>query len=63
MDISVSNKILAVVTLDREVVGGGAPIFYARDEAEREAVSRTLSRILNAMAHDLKNGSYIIVKH
>lgn len=63
MSLSVSDTILAVVTLDRAVAGGGAPIFYVRDQAEQEAVSRILSHILNAMAHDLQNGTYIIVKH
>ncbi|MDQ7792890.1 MAG: hypothetical protein RDU89_00560 [bacterium] len=57
------ETILAVVTLHRETVGGGAPIFYAKDEEEREKIALYLSRILDAMAHDLENGTYIIVKH
>ncbi|MEW5953224.1 MAG: hypothetical protein AB1815_05640 [Bacillota bacterium] len=57
------QKILAVVTLDRQRVGGGAPIFEAADEEEREKVALYIAKILNAMVHDLENGSYIIVRH
>lgn len=58
------NKILAVVTADMSVVsGGGAPIFLARDQNECEVIANSLSRILDAMAHYLENGSYIIVQH
>ncbi len=57
------HTILAVVTLRHDAVGGGAPIFYANDEAERERIATYLSRILDAMVHDLENGTYILVKH
>lgn len=55
--------ILAVVTLDRERVGGGAPVFYARDREELERIARFLSQILNSSVHDLKNDTYILVHH
>jgi len=42
---------------------GGAPIFVASSPEEREKISTYLSRILNAQAHDLENGIYIIVRH
>lgn len=58
-----AKKILAVVTLDMDRVAGGAPIFYAANEDEREKTARYLARILDAMVHDLENGTYIIVAH
>jgi cell wall assembly regulator SMI1 len=58
-----AGKILAVVTLQMSMIGGGAPIFFARDEEEQQKVANYLSRILDATAHDLENGSLILVKH
>lgn len=55
--------ILAVVTLDSERVGGGAPIFYARDRQEMERIAKFLSQILNSSVHDLENDTYILVHH
>lgn len=62
-DSAVKNKILAVITLEMNRVSGGAPIFLATTEEEREKTARYLSRILDAAVHDLENGSYIIVAH
>lgn len=58
-----SGTILAVVTLDMERVSGGAPIFFAGNEAEREQTAIYLSKILDAMVHDLGNGTYVVVRH
>lgn len=55
--------ILAVITLNAAKVGGGAPIFFARDEAEMDKLAGYISRILDASVHDLENGIYLIVKH
>lgn len=64
MEVKVLKQIMAVVTLrDRSAVAGGVPVFYARDENERDKVSFLLSRILDGVVHDLENGSFIIVKH
>lgn len=57
------NTILAVVTTDMNKVKGGTPIFYAKDEQELEKTSLYLSKILFGMAHDLENGTYVIVRH
>ncbi|MDD4335660.1 MAG: hypothetical protein PHY77_08660 [Desulfotomaculaceae bacterium] len=57
------SNILAVIALNKELVSGGAPIFFARNEEEMEKVAGYLSKILNAMVHDLGNGSYIVVRH
>ncbi|BAF59794.1 MAG: hypothetical protein HPY89_11555 [Pelotomaculum sp.] len=58
-----AGKILAVITLNMDKVSGGAPIFFARDEAEQDKIALYMSKILDAMVHDLGNGIYIVVKH
>lgn len=57
------SKILAIVTPDMSMVAGGAPIFLGSSEEECEQIARSLSRILDAMAHQLENNTYIIVSH
>jgi hypothetical protein len=57
------TQIVAVVTTDRQKVGGGAPIFIVSDEEERQKVSFTLEKILDCMAHDLNDGTMILVRH
>lgn len=58
------KDIIAVVTTDPETVGGGGvPIFYAADARERERIALYLSRILDAMVHDLENGTYFLTHH
>lgn len=61
--MNASACILAVVTLDMNLVGGGAPIFFARSREEQEKLARYLARALDAMVHDLENGVYIIARH
>ncbi|MCD1260201.1 hypothetical protein B5M42_015420 [Paenibacillus athensensis] len=56
-------QIVAVVAVERDSVGGGAPIFIVKDAEEREKLSFSLEKILDAAAHDLKNGTMILVKH
>ena len=62
MDVTISKLILAVVTTEDKPVGG-VPTFYAKSEDERARMSTILSRVLEAVAHDMGNGIYIIVKH
>jgi hypothetical protein len=64
MDVINEMGIKAVVSIEREKVGeGGAPIFYADDVQEQKQLSFLLEKILDATAHDLKNGVMILVKH
>lgn len=58
-----TSGILAAVTLDKDIVMGGVPIFLAKDEDERERLALYIARSLDAMVHDLENGCYIIVRH
>jgi len=61
--ISTADQILAIVTTNRERVGGSAPIFYVDNQEELEKVATYLSRIFMAAIHDLDHGVYILVKH
>jgi len=57
------SKIEAIVVTNPELIGGGTPIFFTRDRAEQQQVAFTLEKILDATAHDLKNGTIILVNH
>jgi hypothetical protein len=56
-------QIVAVVTTERDKVGGGAPIFIVSDEVERQKIAFSLEKMLDAIAQDLKNGTMILVRH
>jgi hypothetical protein len=57
------SEIVAIVSVHADQVGGGAPIFIAATQAELEQTSFLLEKILDASAHDLKNGTMILVDH
>jgi hypothetical protein len=57
------GDIVAVVSVHPSKVGGGAPIFIADDEKELQSAAFLLEKILDASAHDLKNGTMILVNH
>ncbi|WP_425446008.1 capping complex subunit for YIEGIA [Dethiothermospora halolimnae] len=64
MDTGLKDTILAVITTNREAVSSeGAPIFYAKDEEEKERIALLLSKVTLGMVHDLENGCYVIIKH
>lgn len=63
MDITITEDIVAAVTLNEKAAGGGLPIFYAKNEEEQIKVSRVLANIVKGMVHDLENGTFIIVRH
>lgn len=60
---AITNCILAVCTLHRDTVGGSAPIFYCQDEQDLQQTANGLEKIMDAMAHMLKPGTVIMVKH
>jgi hypothetical protein len=60
---ALTNYILAVCTTTRDSVGGSGPIFYCQDEAELQKTSLYLEKILDAMAHEVRPGVMILVKH
>ncbi|MBX5466326.1 MAG: hypothetical protein K6U14_02360 [Firmicutes bacterium] len=51
----------AIVTTNANTVHGGmAPVFVADSEEERDRVAMWLSRITNAIVHDLHNGTLVL---
>lgn len=62
MEVALKKVILAAVTTQQHQVAN-IPTFFARDEADKEAITIALSRILEAVAHELSDGLYILVKH
>jgi hypothetical protein len=55
--------IMAVVTSQREKVGGSSPIFYAIDEQELQTLAFRLEKILDGIAHEVGPGIMIVVRH
>lgn len=55
--------ILAIVTLQKEMVAGGAPIFAVNNREELEKKSFTLEKILDAMVHEVTPDTFILVRH
>ncbi|MGF7185022.1 hypothetical protein GGQ84_001107 [Desulfitispora alkaliphila] len=59
----ITGSILAVITKKKDKIYGGAPIFVVESDEEQQRLALYFSRILRGMAHDLENGTYIIVRH
>ncbi len=57
------NGIFAIVTYDDLTVGGGAPVFYCKSKRERDELVASLCGVSGTMAHDLKNGCVILLRH
>jgi hypothetical protein len=57
------STIIAIVSTDRERIAGGAPIFIVDTADEQQEVAFKLEKILDVTAHDLQNGTFILVKH
>ncbi|MEG6616245.1 hypothetical protein V6C27_07385 [Peptococcaceae bacterium 1198_IL3148] len=63
MGIEISSMILAAITINKDTVAGGVPIFYVNNEQELQDMAASMANILDGMAHQLTNGTLIIVKH
>lgn len=66
MDVELKQRILALIVLEEardRVSPGEAPAFYVKTKKEQEWLALVMSRTLMAMAHDLENGVYMLVKH
>ncbi|WP_010273887.1 capping complex subunit for YIEGIA [Paenibacillus senegalensis] len=57
------RRIMAIVTAEKSKVSGGIPIFIADKEEDVQPLAFKLEKILDAMAHDLENGTILLVKH
>lgn len=58
-----NEELMAVVTINKEFVGGDVPIFFASTPEEQAKIAATLATVLKAMVHDVGNGVYAIVQH
>ncbi|WP_342505006.1 hypothetical protein [Sporosarcina sp. FSL K6-2383] len=55
-------EIVAIITMKPEFFqGGGAPIFIVQDQKHLQKVSLTLEKIMDAAAHEVEEGTIIIV--
>jgi len=61
--VKFEKNVVCGVTTDPSRVRGGIPILVVDDEEEMERVSGLLSRILDAVAHDMGTGVYLVVQH
>lgn len=57
------DELIAVVTTNKEAVGGEIPIFFASTPEEQARVASVLAIVMKAMVHDIGEGVYVIVKH
>lgn len=61
MDKSPIKQILAIITLDKNLVlKGGCPIFLARDIEEQEKIASDLAKSLRGNIYSIVNGVFII---
>lgn len=64
MDITLEKYILAIVTNSREkIIASGTPVFITGSDDEMQRTAFLLEKILDGIAHDLENGTLIIVRH
>lgn len=54
-------KIVSVITTDKGIVGGGAPIFYAKDREDLQKISHLLEKVLDSAAHEVHVDLFILV--
>jgi diaminopimelate decarboxylase len=54
-------KIVGVVATRDVDVGGGAPIFYAKDREHLQAIAHLLEKVLDSAAHEVNKDLFIIV--
>ncbi len=64
MNVDITHSILAIVTgKDAHVEPGAAPVFRVADQAERERIAKYIGTVTLGTVHDLRDGTFIVVKH
>ncbi|MCG8542006.1 MAG: hypothetical protein MJA82_19015 [Clostridia bacterium] len=63
MDIGIKESIVALVSLNKDVISSSVPIFFVDSEEKQEETAILIAKITMGMVHDLRNGVYAIVKH
>ncbi len=57
------KHILAVVTMKKDQIGGGAPIFVMQTVEEVQQTAFILEKILDGMVHQVTPETLIVVRH
>ncbi|WP_312108628.1 capping complex subunit for YIEGIA [Brevibacillus reuszeri] len=58
-----TSQILAVITVDKGSIAGGAPIFIEPNKERMQQTAFTLEKIMDAMVHEINEDTLIIVRH
>ncbi|WP_040951209.1 capping complex subunit for YIEGIA [Gorillibacterium massiliense] len=58
-----NSRIVAVVAMDHNEVGGGAPMFFVANSDELQQVANTLEKIMDASVAEITPTVMILVKH
>lgn len=63
MDINLKERIVAIVAADCTTFSPGAvPVFFVKEDKEKEDLALLLAKMTNSMAHEITKGVYLIVK-
>jgi len=57
------GQILAVITVAKDSIAGGAPIFVEPTKERMQQTAFTLEKILDAMVHEVSEETLIVVRH
>jgi len=64
MNVAITHSIVAIITGDDSRVEAGAPpVFRVADPKERERIAKYIGVVTLGAVHDLRDGTYIVVKH
>jgi hypothetical protein len=63
MGTKLEKFILAMITTAPEKVAGGSPIFIVKDAEEIQQKAQILEAILDGIAHEIDETTFVVVKH
>ncbi len=60
---TLEKSIMAIITMSKDKVGGGAPIFVVDTEEEVQRTARLFESVLGGMLHKVNETTYVVVRH
>jgi hypothetical protein len=63
INIGITEAVLAIITMDKNMKSASYPVFYAENKEELENRALIISKTMGGMVHDALNGTLMIVKH
>ena len=63
MNVGISNNIVAIVTINRDIVSSNMSVFYVKDREELKYKAKLVARCVNGAVHDVGDDTLIIVNH